>query len=98
MIVDAMQYTDYTIVANRTFEWNGKQTLAEQDKLQHERYAKIVQELKPDIAINPTNHRIPDVLLEVYQHTGTRIIEIAPTEGISTTKLIRKIRREEESL
>lgn len=91
-IIDSIKYTDYTLIADQEFEIDIDYDLNENDKLQYKRYAKIIRELKPDILIKPINHKIPDVLLEIYKENSVQIIELSQTEGVSTTKIIDKIK------
>lgn len=91
-IIDSIKYTDYTLIANKEFELDKDYELNQNDKMQYKRYAKIIKELKPDILVKIKNHKIPNVLLEVYRKNSVQIIEVDETEGISTTKLINKIR------
>lgn len=91
-IIDSIKYTDYTLIANEEFEIDKDGELNDNDKMQYKRYAKIIQDLKPDILIKIKNHKIPNVLLELYRNNLVQIVEVEETEGISTTKLINKIR------
>lgn len=91
-IIDSIKYTDYTLIANKEFEIDEACELNHNDKMQYKRYAKIIQDLKPDILVKIKNHKIPNVLLEVYRKNLVQIIEVDETEGISTTMLIKEIR------
>ena len=65
----------------------------DKDKLQYERYSKIVNNLKPDIVIKQPDNNVPKCLLDLYKKGSTKVVEIERTKGISTTELIEKIRR-----
>ena len=65
----------------------------DKDKLQYERYSKIVNNLKPDIVIKQPDNNVPKCLLDLYKKCSTKVVEIERTKGISTTELIEKIRR-----
>lgn len=93
LIVDSIVYTDYTIIANQKFFIDNDIILSENDRIQYQRYSKIINELKPDILVKQPNHDIPVPLLQLYKKYSTQIIEIDRTKGISTTELIEKIRR-----
>lgn len=94
MIVDSIEYVDYCIVANEKSVLDNNSTLSGRDKIQYERYSRIIKELKPNILIKQPNNDIPASLLKLYEECSTQIIELERTEGISTTKLIEKIRSE----
>lgn len=91
LIVDSIKYTDYCIIANQKFNIDNDM-VAENERLQYERYSKIIKELKPNILVKQPNHDIPVSLLQIYKECSTQIVEIKRTEGISTTELIKKIR------
>ena len=93
LIVDSIEYTDYCIIANKKFNIDNDIIFSENDKIQYERYSKIIKELKPNILVKQPNHDIPVSLLQIYKECSTQIREIERTEGISTTELIEKIRR-----
>ena len=92
-MVDSIKYTDYCIIANEKFTLDDESIVNERDKMQYERYSKIIKELKPDILIKQPNNDIPEALLKIYEDCSTKIIELERTGGISTTKLIEEIRR-----
>ena len=93
LIVDSIKYTDYCVIANEKNSRNNHSSLNEKDKLQFERYSRIIKELKPNIVIKQPDNCIPQCLLELYDKYSTKVIELERTEGISTTKIINKIRR-----
>lgn len=93
LIVDSIKYTDYCVIANEKNSRNYHSSLNEKDKLQFERYSRIIKELKPNIVIKQPDNCIPQCLLELYDKYSTKVIELERTEGISTTEIINKIRR-----
>lgn len=92
LIVDSIKYTDYCIIADEKIDMNNNCILSGNEKIQYERYSRIIKELKPNILIKQPNNDIPKSLLEIYKECSTKIIELERTEGISTTKLIERIR------
>lgn len=92
LIVDAIEYTDYCIIADEKFNVDSDSILTGNDKVQYERYSRIIKELKPNILIKQPNNDIPESLLKIYKECSTQIVELERTEGISTTKLIEMIR------
>ena len=42
-------------------------------EIQTTRYCEIVRNLHPNILVHPTNHKIPDILLNLYNELDTEI-------------------------
>ncbi|SEH44949.1 adenylyltransferase/cytidyltransferase family protein [Selenomonas sp. KH1T6] len=90
MIVDAIKYVDYTLIANRLIE-AGVPDVQPEEKMQYLRYYQLVSDLRPDVLIKP-GKKLPQILSSLYQRIGTAINEVEETPGVSTTILIGKIR------
>ena len=88
-IVDAIQYVDYTLIANKKIDV-GLTGVSDDERIQYLRYYKIVSDLRPDVLIKPPK-KLPEVLLKLYRELGTEIHEVEETPGISTTMLIQRI-------
>ena len=93
LIVDSIKYTDYCVIANEKNSIDYHSDLGKNDRLQYERYSKIIKKIKPNIVIKQQDNCIPQCLLELYDKYSTKVIELERTEGISTTEIIDKIRR-----
>lgn len=95
MIVDAIKYVDYTIIANKKFDVDTTLTYdSEKDIMQYQYYYNIISELKPDILISPNSYVFPNSLLRVYNSINTKIISLdrEPQLG-SSTNIIQSIDR-----
>jgi D-beta-D-heptose 7-phosphate kinase/D-beta-D-heptose 1-phosphate adenosyltransferase len=89
--VDSIKYVDYTILANQNINESNLNSVSE---IQTARYYEIVKNLHPNVLVHPTNHKIPDVLLNLYKELNTEIIEIPRNDDKpSTTQIIDKIRK-----
>ena len=94
VIVDSSKYVDYTLIANRKID-AGIKDVPESEMHKYLRYYKLIEKLieilKPDVLIKP-DKKLPDILMNLYEQIGTKIHEVAETQGVSTTYLINKIR------
>ena len=62
--------------------------LTTEDQFQEVQYKNQVY-----ILIQTKDHKIPDILLEEYKNNSVKLVEMTETDGISTTKILQKIRK-----
>ena len=94
IVVDAIRYVDYTVIAKNKIDV-GITDVPQHEMEQYLRYYKMILDLKPDVLIKPEKE-LPNIISQLYRKLGTRISIVEETPGISTTMLIDKIRKFDE--